>query len=131
MTEPVLQKPHIKRKWERIVVDIPVTITTVLESGEGTIVDLSEHGLQITGYSLPKGTQFQVEYEGQTVYGVVAWSEYDRFGARLPFAMKDGPLYDRLTRSRVEHGMARTPHPAEMPAFVGRPSVAGFGRRRG
>lgn len=127
---------HTARKWERIVVDIPVTVTAVLESGTGSIVDLSEHGMQVRGCTLPKGTQFQAEFEGQTVFGVVAWSEFDRFGARMPFPLHDGPLYDQLKQARMQHEMGRTLQSADMdhltaPGMPGlRASAGGFGRRR-
>ena len=47
---------HILRTRERIVVDIPIVITTVLHSLEGTIVDLSEGGAQVVGCTLPAGS---------------------------------------------------------------------------
>ena len=39
---------HIARKQHRIAVDIAVNVITVLDSCEGTIVDLTEFGAQIT-----------------------------------------------------------------------------------
>ena len=45
------------RSRERIAVDIAITITTVLDSLDGTIVDLSEGGAQVVGCTLPTGSQ--------------------------------------------------------------------------
>lgn len=87
---------HIARKRQRITVDIAVTITTVLESLDARIVDLSEHGAQIAGATLTPGAKFQIGYMGQTVYAQCMWSEIDRMGARFPFNLSDGPLHDAL-----------------------------------
>lgn len=87
---------EFKRKRARIVVDISVVLTTVLDSMEARIIDLSEHGAQIVGAAMPKGGKFQIEYRGQTVYAQCMWSEIDRMGVRFPFAMTDGPLHDAL-----------------------------------
>jgi hypothetical protein len=95
------QKNH--ERPNRIPVDISVSIVSVLETAEGTLRDLTEYGALIEGFSLPKGTQFQIEYQGQTVYGFVIWAEPDRFGARFPFTLCEGPLYSRLQQARLEH----------------------------
>ncbi|HEX7822617.1 MAG TPA: PilZ domain-containing protein [Sphingobium sp.] len=87
---------EFKRKRARIVVDIAVTLTTVLDSMDARIIDLSEHGAQIVGATMPRGGKFQIEYMGQTVYAQCMWSEIDRMGVRFPFAMIDGPLHDIL-----------------------------------
>jgi hypothetical protein len=87
---------ELNRKRARIVVDISVTLTTVLDSLEARIIDLSEHGAQIVGASVPRHEKFQIEYMGQTVYAQCMWSEVDRMGVRFPFVMSDGPLYDAL-----------------------------------
>jgi hypothetical protein len=117
---------QVKRSRERIAVDIPVVVTTVLDSLEGTIVDLTEGGAQIVGCGLPPRTQCQIDVDGYTVFGTVQWSEDDRMGIRFPYPLTDGPLFQRLE-------MARTPQPAA-PAMPPRPAVAapqagGFGRR--
>lgn len=91
------ERPH------RIPVDINVSIVSVLETAEATLRDLTEYGALIEGCTLPKGTQFQIEYLGQTVYGFVIWTEADRFGARFPFTLCEGPLYSRLQQARLEH----------------------------
>jgi len=55
------------RSRQRIAVDIPVVVTTVLDSLEGTIVDLSEGGAQIAGCGLPVRSQCQIDYDGHIV----------------------------------------------------------------
>lgn len=122
----------IASRPERIPVDIPVTISSVLTSGEATLRNLTEYGAMIEGQALPKGTQFQIEYGGQTVYGFVVWTEPDRFGARFPFPLFEGPLHNRLEHARMRHEMQRqgvpTTHMATMPGTF-RP-LPQFGRRR-
>ena len=73
------------RSRERIPVDIAITITTVLDSLEGTIVDLSAGGAQVVGCSLPTGSQCQLDIDGYSVFGTVRWSEEDRMGIRFPY----------------------------------------------
>ncbi|MEZ5711915.1 MAG: PilZ domain-containing protein [Sphingobium sp.] len=121
------QTTFMPQRPTRIPVDISVHITSVLDSGEAVLRDMTEYGALIEGLSLPKGMQFQIEYNGQTVFGFVVWSEYDRFGARFPFTLCEGPLHDRLQQARVEHGLHGA---AGHHMFMGakRP-VANFGRR--
>lgn len=117
---------------ERIPVDIPVTISSVLTSSEATLRNLTEYGALIEGLSLPKGTQFQIEYEEQTVFGFVVWTEPDRFGARFPFPLHEGPLHNRLEHARMRHEMrAQGTLAAGMAPVPGvfRP-LPQFGRRR-
>jgi hypothetical protein len=99
-----------------------VVVTTVLDSMEGVIIDLSEGGAQVMGCSLPERTQCQLEYEGQVVFGTVQWSEEDRIGIRFPYELTEGPLYDRLEMTRAAR---RTPG-AFAPHGLG---TGGFGRR--
>ncbi len=87
---------EIKRKRTRLIVDLFVTLTTVLDSIDARIVDLSENGAQIMGASMPTGTKFQIEYQDQTIYAQCMWSEIDRMGVRFPFAITDGPLREAL-----------------------------------
>jgi len=124
------------RRANRIAVDIPVTITSVLASpAEASLANLTEQGALVTGTSLPKGTPFQIEYAGQIVYATVMWEEEDRFGARFPLELHDGPLHDRLMQARAEQTVpASRPVPyRESGAFA--PSsrsvrpAGGFGRR--
>lgn len=123
----------IKRKHDRIAVDIAVTLTTVLESLEARIIDLSEQGALVVGAGLSKGAKFQIEYMGQTVYAQCMWSEVDRMGVRFPFDMNDGPLHDALmmaasaTASGTPEAMLASPASlAAMPISRRAPS---FGRR--
>tara|TARA_R110000782_G_scaffold78276_3_gene155005 strand:- start:49229 stop:49615 length:387 start_codon:yes stop_codon:yes gene_type:complete len=112
----------------RIPVDISVDIISVLESSEATLRDLTEYGALIEGFSLPKGTQFQIEYQGQTVFGFVIWSEPDRFGARFPFTLCNGPLHERLEQARMEYETRQHGVSGGMMLGANRP-FAGFGRR--
>lgn len=122
---------QIPRSRQRIGVDISVVVTTVLDSLEGTIVDLSEGGAQIRGCTLPARSQCQIGFEGQIVFGTVQWSEPDRIGVRFPYELVDGPLFDLLEMARTrlclplvhKHG-GRGLAPR---AFS--PQPTGFGRR--
>lgn len=135
------QNPSEFKREMRIPVEIPVHVDSVLVAGDAIITNLTEHGALIEGMSLPKGMQFQIEYAGQVLFGVVAWAENDRFGARFPFVLNDGPLYTRLQQAVLDHEMherrERKGIVAEMPTEpVFRPALvtmrrpaAGFGRR--
>ncbi|MCP1468949.1 hypothetical protein J3E64_000620 [Sphingobium sp. OAS761] len=118
---------QIMRKRERIVVDIPIVVTTVLDSLEGNIIDLSEGGAQVIGCALPAGTQCQIDLDGFTTFGTVRWSEEDRMGIRFPFELVEGPLYDRLTIARAARFSPATFQPRHAAATGG----GGFGRRVG
>jgi hypothetical protein len=127
---------HIERKLDRTNTDIVVTITSVLETREASITNLTEHGAQVSDISLPVGTRFQIDYQGQTVFAVVAWSEIDRVGARFLFSLVDGPLHDRLMQARMSDEVTNThggngwvPNASRLSAY--RQPSAGFGRRRG
>ncbi|MEO8722572.1 MAG: PilZ domain-containing protein [Sphingobium sp.] len=125
----------IDRKQNRIAVDISVMVTTVLEANEATIVNLTEYGAQLAGMSLPVGTRFQIDFEEQTVFAIVAWSEIDRVGARFLFSLTDGPLYSQLAQARMTDAVTSAhgdggwvpPRPTLGSA---RHIPTGFGRRR-
>ncbi len=118
---------QIKRNRERIAVDIQIVVTTVLDSLEGTIVDLSEGGAQVVGCTLPAGSQCQIDLEGHVTFGTVRWSEEDRMGIRFPYEMTDGPLFDKLETAK---SALRVPV-AFQPRFGSAPVGGGFGRRVG
>lgn len=99
------------RRRARIVVDIPVTLVTVLDATEASIIDLSREGAQIVGAAFPSGTSFQIQYLDQTLYAKCRWSEVDRMGVRFQFDLTDGPLYDILALAL--HGSDE-----ERPAYV-------------
>lgn len=121
-----------RRRKVRTTVNIPVTITTVLDSLEGRIVDLTEEGAQIADISLPLGTKFHIEYQGQTIFCQCIWSEIDRMGARFPFDLVEGPLHEALLLAQpghLPHGAGLVDAPA--PYMLGAAGTAAhFGRRR-
>lgn len=92
---------QVERQHKRVEVEIPVTIVTVLEACDASIVDLTEVGAQVTGHSVPEGTRFQIEYMGQTLFAVCRWAEIDRMGIKFLFPLNDGPLYERLMVARA------------------------------
>ena len=124
----------------RTSVEIPITITTVLDSLDASIVDLSERGAQVTGCTLPYGTRFQIEFFGQTIFAQCRWAEVDRMGISFSFPLTEGPLHERLIIARASQQpgpAARAPDMAQ-PASHGRaglreirraPMQAVFGRR--
>lgn len=108
----------INRQHERISADIPVTIVSVFDRQEGRIVDISAGGALVVDASLPGKSRCQIEYQGQTVFATVMWSEEDRMGIRFPFSLVDGPLYEAIVAAR------------RASALLARPSGdAAFGRR--
>lgn len=115
---------QIARHRQRVAVDIAITVTTVLDSLEGTIIDLSEGGALIVGCSLPVKSQCQVDFEGHVVFGTVQWTEPDRMGIRFPYELTDGPLFERLEMAKL----AIQSPAAFRPRFAHAPS-GGFGRR--
>lgn len=117
---------HILRTRERIVVDIPIVVTTVLDSLEGTIVDLSEGGAQVTGCTLPAGSQCQIDLDGYVTFGTVRWAEEDRMGIRFPYELGDGPLFEKLEMARAARHAPAAFHPRARAAAMG---GGGFGRR--
>ncbi|NWK97222.1 pilus assembly protein PilZ [Sphingobium lactosutens] len=116
---------HITRSRERIAVDIPIVVTTVLDSLEGSIVDLSEGGAQVVGCTLPARSQCQLDLDGHIVFGTVQWSEEDRMGIRFPYELTDGPFYEQLELARA----AKRAPVAFQPRTSPGPITGGFGRR--
>ncbi len=92
---------QVERQSRRTEVELPVTITTVLEAHEASIVDLTENGAQVTGCTVPEGTRFQIEYMGQTLFAQCRWAEIDRMGIKFLFPLNEGPLYERLMVARA------------------------------
>jgi hypothetical protein len=121
------------QRQRRITVEIPVTITTVLDSLDASLSDLTEFGAQVVGCSLPTGTRFQIEYMGQTLFAQCRWAEVDRMGVKFSFPLVDGPLFERLMVARA----SQFPHEAStgtnmayapMQQRPAAPSVRTFGR---
>jgi len=124
---------HMPRSQKRIRVDLTVTLTTVLDSIEAQIVDLTEGGAQIVGAGLKQGDLIQIEYGEKTVYARVMWSEIDRMGVRFPFELREGPLFDVLEAARGAnrgHGyMPGENSPTTGSAGFARTVTGRFGRR--
>jgi len=121
---------QIDRKSRRIAVEIPVTLTTVLDSFDAVIVDLSTQGAQIAGCALGPGTRFHIEYMGQTIFALCRWSEVDRVGAQFSYPLVDGPLHDCLVAARGPRHETETKPTISQPALVQqtRPVLRSFGR---
>lgn len=113
---------HVQRSHERISVEIPIVVTTVLDSLEGMIVDLSEGGAQVVGCTLPAGISCQLDLDGYITFGTVRWSEEDRMGIRFPYALAEGPLFDLLELARASKRAPVAFQPRVSPG-------GGFGRR--
>lgn len=111
----------VPRRFVRTPMSIEVRVTGILSSGDGVILDLSEGGARISGVSLPERARCEILYQGQTIYGVVMWSEVDRIGVRFPYELVAGPLHDALEAAR---GIA-----APVPGNLLRTMRGGFGRR--
>jgi len=92
---------QVERQYKRSEVEIPVSIITVLDSFDASIVDLTEAGALITGHSVDEGTRFQIDYMGQTLFAQCRWAEIDRMGIKFLFPLNDGPLYERLLIARA------------------------------
>ncbi len=116
---------QVPRQKERVRVDVPVTITTVLESREAIIIDLTENGAQVVCEPLPPGTRFMLDCEGHSAFATVRWAEEDRMGVRFSFTLQDGPLYEALLAARADRN---APPPAMFRAATPLPK-GGFGRR--
>ena len=132
---------QVMRQARRVGVDIPVFITTVLDSFEASIVDLSEQGAQITGHSVPEGQRFRIDYRGQALFAICRWSEVDRMGVKFLYPLTEGPLFDRLTVAKAaqiydENGAHLGAMPTHQPPaataariFARARPASGFGRR--
>lgn len=133
---------QVDRQYKRMEVELPITITTVLEAHEASIVDLTEGGAQVTGCALEEGTRFQIEYMGQTLFAQCRWSEIDRMGVKFLFPLNEGPLYERLMIARASQiygdpstgtNLAMAPiHNGRVTLGArtfGRVGTGGFGRR--
>lgn len=116
------------RSYERFTVDIPITVTTVLDSLEGTIVDLSEGGAQVVGCTLAPRTQCQLDMDGHIIFGTVRWSEVDRMGIRFPYKLTEGPLFDLLKAVRDSQAAPLVFQP-RAPILAAAAHQGGFGRR--
>lgn len=108
------------RRRERISVDVPVTVTTVLDSIDAVIANLTEDGALVIGASQAEGAQIMLDSEGHSVFGRVMWSEIDRMGVRFLLPLCDGPLHTALETARAMRDM---PAPAMVRPAFGRRSI--------
>ena len=133
---------QIERQYKRMEVELPVTVTTVLDNYDASIVDLTEGGALVTGCALAEGARFHIEYMGQTMFAQCRWSEIDRMGIKFLFPLTDGPLYERLMVARASQMYDDAPTGTTLamaPIHNGRITLgartfartgtAGFGRR--
>jgi hypothetical protein len=139
----MLQEAQVERRG-RLGVDIPVIITSVLDSMDAAIADLNEEGALIKGCALDVGARVQIDYPGQTLYAQCRWAEIDRMGVKFVHPLTDGPLFERLLVARATRmpgeGQAGNmvmpfpPIPARQQGGdrpFGRTLHGGFGRRAG
>lgn len=119
------------QRLQRTGVDIAVTVTTVLDSMEATIADLTEQGALITGCAVAVGARVQIDYLGQTIYAQCRWAEVDRMGVQFVYPLADGPLFERLQIARAGRMPGGTVMP--FPHVHARAQSGGrsFGRRAG
>ncbi len=115
-----------QRHSRRIAVDIPITVSTVLETAEGAITDLTERGARIHGVALPQGTRLRIDYRGQAVFAQCRWAEVDRMGVQFLFPLADGPLHERLLMAQAAQPIDDMP--AGLPFGQTRPEPRLFGR---
>ncbi len=81
------------RADRRFRTEIPVFISTVLDGQEAWIVDVSQQGLRVRGFSASPRMRVIVQCEGDVVNGTVRWSKDDgTVGIRLDSPLRDGPL---------------------------------------
>ena len=107
---------HVQRSHERISVEIPIVVTTVLDSLDGKIIDLSQGGAQVVGCSLPAGTSCQLDLDGHITFGTVRWSEEDRMASAFPIRWPTGRCWNswiaRARRCARPCPSSRAPMPA-------------------
>ena len=135
MATQALQEGQIQRQ-RRTEVDIPVTVTTVLDSMGATIADLTEQGALLKGCTLEAGARVQIDYLGQTIYAQCRWAEVDRTGVQFVYPLADGPLFEQLLTTRTGRLPGERSGGTVMPfrpahARLPRRAFSGFGRRAG
>ena len=113
--------PQSPRQHIRTSVSLDVVVNGVLNMVEGRITDLSEGGARIEGCAiLPVRSRCEIHYAGQTVYGIVMWTEIDRMGVRFPYELTDGPLHNALERARSTWSGHPAPFRSMRPTTFGR-----------
>lgn len=108
------------RVERRFRTDIPVSVSTVLDRHEAWIVDVSQQGLRLRGFSAAPRMRVIVECDGDAVCGTVRWSKPDgTVGIRLDSPLRDGPLatvWNRFHNNVSAFGANRPPRAAQ-PSF--------------
>jgi hypothetical protein len=125
--EAKMEANERRHDHDRVQVEIAVSMTSILSAQDATIINMNENGALLHGVSARPGSRIQLEYQGQTVFAIVAWSEDDRLGARFPFGLHDGPLHQRLLQARMVNDVTSV---GTMPLPRMRSAQSGFGRRR-
>lgn len=116
------------RRDTRLHVDLPIMVTTIFDTTEAMIVDLTDMGAKISGIFVAAGTRLQFDYQGQTVFADCRWSEIDRIGVRFVSQLRDGPLFEALRYAQSSHEMADHIHFPNSGMGTA-PRRAAFGRR--
>lgn len=116
------------RTTQRIATSVPISIATVLTRHSATIVDISEGGAQIMGYTMARGSRFMIEHGDETVYAIVAWDEVDRMGVRFEHGLRPGALLNiaRRTKAAACFGAVNDAATAHIPV---RTQTRTFGRK--
>ena len=107
------------RTDRRFRTELPVFVSTVLDGQEAWIIDVSERGLRLRGFSAPPRARVIVQLEGDTVSGTIRWAKPDNtIGIRLDTPLKEGPLAAIWSRFRDNVNAFRAPKPrAAQPTF--------------
>ena len=74
---------HQVRRHDRMPTSIPVTVSTVLQTSDAVLTDVSEGGAKVSGVFLPQSTRITIDHDGQSFYGTVMWAEIDRVGVKF------------------------------------------------
>jgi hypothetical protein len=82
----------------RTEVRLDVVVATVLNSGTGTVTDLSETGAKVMYAGAVPGERVSILVFDQDVCGQVAWADPDRLGMKFDQPLRSGPLHAYLGR---------------------------------
>ncbi len=111
------------RKDRRFRTEIPVLVSTVLDRQEARIIDVSQQGLRLRGFTAAPRMRVIVECDGDAVCGIVRWAKPDgTVGIRLDSPLRDGPLATVWNRFHDNVSAFGANRPA-------RPAQPGFGKK--